>query len=102
MTKTDVLTNETMTKVGVELVDFWAPWCGPCRVMGPIVDSIKQKNKDISVEKVNVDDSQDLAAKYQIRSIPTLLFFKNGNVVDRIVGLKSEAEIQDIIDDLRS
>jgi len=69
------------------LVDFWAEWCGPCKVIGPIVNEISEELKEkLKVVKVNVDDAQDLAGKYQIMSIPTLLVFKDGEAVEQIVG----------------
>jgi thioredoxin 1 len=69
------------------LVDFWAPWCGPCRMLGPVIDEIgAAKAGQAKVAKINVDDCQNLAARYRINSIPAILFFKNGEVVDQTVG----------------
>ena len=69
------------------LVDFWAEWCGPCKMTGPIVDQLADEVGDAAkVAKVNVDEARDLAVKYNVRSIPLLLFFKNGEVKDQIVG----------------
>ena len=69
------------------LVDFWAEWCGPCKMIGPIIDQLSTELGDAAkVGKVNVDDARDLAVKYNVRSIPLLLFFKNGEVKDQIVG----------------
>ena len=69
------------------LVDFWAEWCGPCRMLSPILDEVEEEMADqISVVKVNVDDADEVAARYRIMSIPTLLFFKNGELVDKTVG----------------
>jgi thioredoxin 1 len=69
------------------LVDFWAEWCGPCKMIGPIIDQLSGELGDAAkVGKVNVDDARDLAVKYNVRSIPLLLFFKNGEVKDQIVG----------------
>lgn len=69
------------------LVDFWAEWCGPCKMVSPVVNEIAEELKEkLKVVKVNVDDAQDLAGKYQIMSIPTLLVFKGGEAVERIVG----------------
>ena len=69
------------------LVDFWAEWCGPCKMIGPIIDQLSTELGDAAkVGKVNVDDARELAVKYNVRSIPLLLFFKNGEVKDQIVG----------------
>ena len=76
------------------LVDFWAPWCGPCRVVGPIVDQLAaESNGRYRVAKLNVDDNPVTASRYQVASIPTLLIFKNGNVIDRIVGAQPKQAI---------
>jgi thioredoxin 1 len=69
------------------LVDFWAEWCGPCKMIGPVIDQVSTDLEGIAkVGKVNVDEARDLAVKYNVRSIPLLLFFKNGEVKDQIVG----------------
>ncbi len=77
------------------VVDFWATWCGPCRMISPIVDQMAEKYAGrVSVVKCNVDDSTDIPVKFGIRNIPTLLFFKNGEVVDRVVGAVPQAELE--------
>ncbi len=68
------------------LLDFWADWCGPCRLVSPVVDEIAEERSDIKVGKINVDEEQDLAVRFRISSIPTLMVIKNGEVVDKIVG----------------
>ncbi len=74
------------------IVDFWATWCGPCRMLSPILDEVEEEMAgQISVVKVNVDDADEIAAKYRIMSIPTLLFFKNGQLVDKTVGAMPKA-----------
>lgn len=81
------------------LVDFWAPWCGPCRMMGPIVDAVAEKYADrVKVFKVNVDEAADLAGKFGIRSIPTLMIFKDGQQADTLVGAVPEAELSQRLD----
>ena len=76
------------------IVDFWAEWCGPCKMLTPILEELSNEMKnEINVVKVNLDDNQDLAMKYSIRSIPTLLLFKEGNLIDTKVGLLPKSEI---------
>ena len=78
---------------GTALVDFYADWCGPCRMVSPIVDEIAEERRDITVGKVNVDDENALAMKYGVMSIPTLIVFKDGKEAARIVGARPKADI---------
>ena len=78
---------------GPVLVDFYADWCGPCRMVSPIVDEIAEEHRDITVGKINVDDENTLAMKYGVMSIPTLIVFKDGKETARIVGARSKAAI---------
>lgn len=83
------------------MVDFWAAWCGPCRMVGPIMDEISDEYADTAVVgKVDVDSNQEFAAKYGVRNIPTVLVFKNGEVVKRQVGVASKATYTEAIDSL--
>jgi thioredoxin 1 len=80
------------------LVDFWAPWCGPCRMVGPVVESLSQEFAGkVKFVKVNVDDNPDIAQKFDISGIPALLFFKGGQKIDSIVGAVPKANLQNMI-----
>ena len=83
------------------LVDFWAEWCGPCKMIAPILDELAAEYAGkVKIAKVNIDDFQSLALKYRINSIPTLLFFKGGQVVDQVVGLKSKKDFKAKLDQI--
>ena len=83
------------------LVDFWAEWCGPCKMLTPVLEELSSENESkINIYKVNVDENQQLAVKYGIRSIPTLLLFKGGEIQEQIVGLKSKSDLQTSIDSM--
>lgn len=85
--------SEVMESEKPVLLDFWAPWCGPCRTVVPIVEEIALERSDIKVGKVNVDEQKELAREFKVMSIPTLVVIKNGEVVARSVGAKSKEEI---------
>lgn len=80
------------------LVDFWASWCGPCRMLSPIVDEIAEERTDIKVAKVNVDEQEELAMRFGIMSIPTLIVFKNGEAVKRTMGVQPKAAILGLLE----
>jgi len=83
---------------GLVMVDFWAEWCGPCRAIAPVLEEMVEPSEGrVTLMKVNVDENPGLAARYGIRSIPTILFFKAGAVVDRVVGAAPKAVLQDIV-----
>ena len=93
--------QEVIDLKGLTIIDFWAQWCGPCRILGPIIDTLATENTDINIYKIDVDGSPESCAKYGIRSIPTVLFLKNGEVVDKFVGAKPKEFIQEKIDTLK-
>ena len=82
------------------VVDFWAPWCGPCRMLGPVIEELASDNgAAIKVGKLNIDDSSGIAASFQISNIPTVMIFKNGEVVDRFTGIQPKDRFQGAIDE---
>jgi thioredoxin 1 len=99
---TQSLTEQTYDEAlvaaqGLVLVDFWAAWCGPCRAVAPVLEQLADE-AGVTVMKVNIDENPGLAARYEIRSIPTILFVKDGKVVDRVVGAVPKAAFQKVID----
>lgn len=89
----DNFKDEVLNSDKPVLIDFWASWCGPCRMMGPVVDEIAEERDDIKVCKVNVDEERELANLFQISSIPTLAVVKDGNVVNGSVGVRPKKDI---------
>ena len=96
VTLTDVNFSEQVLKSSTPvLVDFWAEWCGPCKMIAPVLDELAgEYDGKVKIGKVNIDDHQQLAINYGINSIPTLLFFKNGQVADQIVGMRSKRDLK--------
>jgi len=97
----DTFDQEVVKASTVVMVDFWATWCGPCKIVAPVVEELaKEYEGKAKFAKVNTDENADLATKYNIRGIPTLIFFKDGEVKDQIVGAVPKAQLQSKIDSL--
>jgi thioredoxin 1 len=82
------------------MVDMWAPWCGPCKMLGPIIDKLATEYSNVEIVKVNVDEESAASAKYGVRNIPTVLFLKGGEIVDKIVGVAAEHVYKEKLDKL--
>jgi thioredoxin 1 len=85
----EVLESDTPT-----LVDFWAPWCGPCRVVAPVLEEIASEREDLRIVKLNTDENQETAAAFEVLSIPTLILFRNGQVAKKVIGAYPKAKLQ--------
>ena len=98
---TETSFDEAVVEHGALVVDFWAPWCGPCRAIAPTLEALGQEYAGrVAIAKVNVDEQPILASRYQVRSIPTLLFIKDGKVVDQLVGAVPKAQLTKRMDAL--
>ena len=101
---TDANFDEQLTqKEGVTVVDFWAPWCGPCRMVGPVIEELAEEYGDeVQFAKLNVDDNQEMAQRYGVRSIPTIGFFRNGEAVGAVVGAYPKEALQEVIEQVKN
>lgn len=88
--------EELISSDKITIVDFWAEWCGPCRTQLPILENFASKNEDAQVVKINVDENSELAQKYGVRSIPTMIYFKEGKVQHKTVGVQQENQLDEI------
>jgi thioredoxin 1 len=94
---TDNFEQEVLKAEQIVLVDFWAGWCGPCKMLGPIIDQIAEEHPEVKVCKVDVDKEPSLAIDYKVASIPNLLIFKNGEKVNQAVGVHSKSDIEEML-----
>ncbi|MGQ0812456.1 MAG: thioredoxin [Nitrospiraceae bacterium] len=93
--------SEVMKSSELVMVDFWAVWCGPCQMVGPIVDELaKEYAGKVKVRKLNTDENPEVAGRYQVMSIPTILFFRNGQQVEKLVGARPKRQFKELIDSL--
>ncbi|MCE4956265.1 thioredoxin [Macrococcus capreoli] len=98
ITGTDTNFEENI-KEGVTLVDFWAPWCGPCKMIAPVLEDLaKDVEGKANIVKVDVDENQETAAKFEVMSIPTLIVFKDGQAVDKVVGFQPKEQLQAVLE----
>lgn len=94
----DNFETEVLNSTLPVLIDFYADWCGPCRMLGPVIDEIAEEATDFKVGKVNIDEQPELATKYQVMSVPTLVVVKNGEVANRVTGVTPKQKILDMIE----
>ena len=90
--------DKALSQGKLMMVDFWADWCGPCRMLGPVIEQLAGQYPDVVVGKVNVDDEQELALRYGVMSIPTVIFFKDGKEIDRKVGVMPAGAFTQVLD----
>ena len=90
----DNFKEEVLEAKGTVLIDFWASWCGPCRMLAPIVDEVAEKHPEIKIGKINVDEEEELAQQFNVMSIPTLMVFRNGKKIQESVGMVPKEQIE--------
>lgn len=90
--------KETIDNDNYILVDFWAEWCGPCKMIAPVLEDISKERTDVVIAKLNVDDNQQIAIDYGVQSIPTLILFKNGKIIDKKIGVLPKKTINEFLD----
>ncbi|QDS92611.1 Thioredoxin C-1 [Roseimaritima multifibrata] len=94
----DNFDSEVLQSSSPVLVDFWAPWCGPCRQIAPMIDELANDNPSLKIGKLNIDDHPEIAQRYQVNTIPTLLVFKDGNISETFIGVRPKAQLQEALD----
>lgn len=88
---------EKVIEKGKVVIDCYAPWCGPCKMISPIIDTLSEEIKDVDFYKINVDDAEKITSEFDIMSIPTILIFENGKLKEKVVGFKSKSELEELI-----
>ncbi|MFC0187953.1 thioredoxin [Fictibacillus iocasae] len=91
-------TFNTETSEGLVLADFWAPWCGPCKMIAPVLEELDQENEAVKIVKLDVDENQETAGKYGVMSIPTLMVFKDGELVEQVVGFQPKEALAQLLE----
>jgi len=97
---TENTVNDLLTNEGITILDFYADWCGPCKMYGPIIEKFAENNPDVNVHKINVDENQVTAQKHGIRSIPTTIIFKDGQIITKVPGVITEEKLNEFVGNL--